>query len=512
MSGLPSTGQDPWDSTLNAYLTTEHNTDGTHKGASLAQVSGLASGHEFIYDGTKVINILHKRRAGGFSGIKGDGVTDDSAAIATAMNEINIAGKGWFEFEPYADYRAGNIPIYPKSTIDMQACRIQLPNGSAAGSDVFRTLNFNTLVGGGTTGGPTNWRLIMNGGEIHGNRANNASGRHGIAAYGVGNIENPGFIHECHGSAAWAEWSSTASQLSALGLGLGDQTFVLDGLKAYDCDMATAISGLDATIVGGITGVTNATNPTITTAQYHLLRPGQSVTISGVVGATGVNGTKTVLATPSATTFTITNAAPGPYSSGGAITTPRAGMIVVKNVDSPWLNGLEIYQTGGVKPGTFGVVCASSGAVCERLHIYQDFAGAIDVCNGNNTNIVNFYCGGHDQAILIRQNNVIMNTWYVDSSFNNSIGLDYQSVGGGCEFTNGRINGLTSGSVCVRVWNVSLVEMRIQCIGDGGSNTSTMYTAPNSTAGVPNSAQGWYGTLRNGGNGLNASPATLTVA
>ena len=65
-----------------------------------------------------------------------------------------------------------------------------------------------------------------------------------------------------------------------------------------------------ATITVGSTGAlrASATNP-------------QYVTISGVVGATGVNGTFAVATVPSGTTFTIAVASnPGTYSSGGSVT------------------------------------------------------------------------------------------------------------------------------------------------------------------------------------------------
>lgn len=69
-----------------------------------------------------------------------------------------------------------------------------------------------------------------------------------------------------------------------------------------------------------VSGVTNTVNPTITTTAAHSLTVGQTVVISGVLGATGVNGTWVVASVPSTTTFTITlNVAPGVWSSGGSV-------------------------------------------------------------------------------------------------------------------------------------------------------------------------------------------------
>ncbi len=70
-----------------------------------------------------------------------------------------------------------------------------------------------------------------------------------------------------------------------------------------------------------VSGVTNTTNPTITTSTNHSLAVGNVVTITSVGGATGVNGTFTVQSVPSSTTFTITlGTAPGAYTTGGTVT------------------------------------------------------------------------------------------------------------------------------------------------------------------------------------------------
>lgn len=69
-----------------------------------------------------------------------------------------------------------------------------------------------------------------------------------------------------------------------------------------------------------ISGVSSGINPTITTTAAHGLAAGQTVEIAGVLGATGVNGAQTVLATPTTTTFTVTDSAPGTYTSGGTVT------------------------------------------------------------------------------------------------------------------------------------------------------------------------------------------------
>jgi len=79
---------------------------------------------------------------------------------------------------------------------------------------------------------------------------------------------------------------------------------------------------ISTSVGGGITAVTNTSNPTITTASAHGLAVGQYIVIAGVVGATGVNGNFTVTTVPLSTTITITTAAPGVWSSGGTIGVP----------------------------------------------------------------------------------------------------------------------------------------------------------------------------------------------
>lgn len=58
--------------------------------------------------------------------------------------------------------------------------------------------------------------------------------------------------------------------------------------------------------------------------------PGQVVLISGVGGATGVNGPSTIVSTPSTTTFTISLASnPGTYTSGGGVSSTQLGITAV---------------------------------------------------------------------------------------------------------------------------------------------------------------------------------------
>ena len=73
-----------------------------------------------------------------------------------------------------------------------------------------------------------------------------------------------------------------------------------------------------AGVISNVLAVTNVVNPLITTTAAPLLSVGQIVTISGVAGATGVNGTWIVSAI-AGNTFNIIAPAPGVFTAGGMV-------------------------------------------------------------------------------------------------------------------------------------------------------------------------------------------------
>lgn len=484
MPALPTVASDNnlWGTELNNFLVVSLNAaDGTFKLLSLANT----------------LDVFDVRAYGAL----GDGSTDDSTSVNAAITAALATGKrATIAFPGGRNYLVQNVNVGKYLTYDLCGSVLKLPNSAASGADIFRTTSFNSLTGGNTTGGTHRW-TIRNG-YLDGNRANNTSGRHGIAAYGIGTVENL-FIHDCHGSALWGEWSNTNLSLNNLGLADGDQTFRIRGVETYDCDMATP-SGITYVVPGGITNVSAGANPTITFGTPHSLRAGQSITNAGVLGATGVNGTFTVTTVPTTSTITITTGAPGTFNTpgSGSCTTGLSAMVVLIGMDSPHVRDLEAYSQLGVLPGSVGLLASAAGFAGQNIHIYQNFACDFDLCNGNNSRIEGFYCGGADTGIRIRQNNAMMSNWFVSGSFNNSIGFDYQSVGGSGSFLGGRMDSLTSGSINVRIWNTSPAVWNVQCVGDGGSNTSILYSAPNGTG-------GFHGALYNNGFGVNASPASL---
>jgi hypothetical protein len=87
-----------------------------------------------------------------------------------------------------------------------------------------------------------------------------------------------------------------------------------------------------------ISSVSNALNPTVTTSTSHGLSTGDLIYIGGLAGAgaANVNGFRTVASAPTATTFTITMAAPGAItSSTGVVTKAGKGMGIGAGVSGP---------------------------------------------------------------------------------------------------------------------------------------------------------------------------------
>lgn len=118
-------------------------------------------------------------------------------------------------------------------------------------------------------------------------------------------------------AASPAPTSTTFALLNSTGNGAWTSGGTVNPINKYR-QAITSVT-VNPAVGGGVTGVTNVTNPTITTSTAHGLAVGQIVQIAAVGGATGVNGTWKVATVPTSTTFTITAAAPGVYTSGGAV-------------------------------------------------------------------------------------------------------------------------------------------------------------------------------------------------
>jgi hypothetical protein len=131
-----------------------------------------------------------------------------------------------------------------------------------------------------------------------------------------------------------------------------------------------------------VAGITNAVNPTITTERPHGLSIGHKVLITDwkdapLRGAYGALGTWTVLAVPTALTFTVTMAtAPGVYESGGGTgslmdLTGYSGRMKVRDAAGSEL--LSITPTLGGTDGTVAIAltAAQTATLVWRFGRYQ---------------------------------------------------------------------------------------------------------------------------------------------
>lgn len=139
--------------------------------------------------------------------------------------------------------------------------------------------------------------------------------------------------------------------VSAVQINEGGWEIICGGGDPYAIANAIYESGLDiSTLVGStiaITGITNANPGVVTTNLNHGLVTGQTnVSISGVVGMTGVNGgpyTVTAI-TPTTFSFGVNTTSSGAWVSGGVVT-PNPRNIVVNLSDYP-----NIYTVPFVNP------------------------------------------------------------------------------------------------------------------------------------------------------------------
>ncbi len=121
--------------------------------------------------------------------------------------------------------------------------------------------------------------------------------------------------------------------------GLGNATVTLADTVIQDNELKSMkLSVANNTSISGatITGVSNQVNPTITTSTPVTLALGQTVTIAGVNGATGVNGTFSVKELVDSQNFKIeNNIAPGVFTANDDTATFEAAINDVTNTVDP---------------------------------------------------------------------------------------------------------------------------------------------------------------------------------
>jgi hypothetical protein len=148
-------------------------------------------------------------------GAKCDGVTDDATAFNNAITAVNGAGGGLIII-PTGTCIVGS-PVVMRTTVTLQgsgrtATVIQGKNATTGA--IIQTLNFATLTGTNTVGGPYKWALRDL--TIDGNKANRASGDN-FDIYGYDYILFNIDSRNAPGAGIYSEWSTSNSTPVASG-------------------------------------------------------------------------------------------------------------------------------------------------------------------------------------------------------------------------------------------------------------------------------------------------------
>jgi hypothetical protein len=160
MARLPKVGEEAWGEVLNEYLLVAHNTDGTEREkniGALAATVGLADlktsnpssqqikGLLLSNDGTDLfwkqdleINVMDY-------GAKGDGITDDTAAIQAA---INAASGGGAITLPRGRFMVRQLKVRNKGTTIVGAARFGTQLVRLSGSDPLIDMSGSSTMGG----------------------------------------------------------------------------------------------------------------------------------------------------------------------------------------------------------------------------------------------------------------------------------------------------------------------------------------------------------------------------
>lgn len=137
-------------------------------------------------------------------GARGDGTTDDSAAVQAAIDAASDAGGGVVYFPP-GTYL---VQLALASGVTLRgagaaATTLKLPDGATSGA-VISSTGFSSLTGGDTTGGV--YRCGVELLSVDGNR-DNTSGARGIQIYGYGITLRDLHVHDCPSDGIYGEWS-----------------------------------------------------------------------------------------------------------------------------------------------------------------------------------------------------------------------------------------------------------------------------------------------------------------
>ena len=142
-------------------------------------------------------------------GATGDGSTDDAAKIQAAIDHVNSVGGGEVRFEA-AEY-ALSTNLTQRSGVRLVgkgSGNTILKLKTNANTPVFKTLDYDTLHGGATAAGPSDWGVI--GLTLDGNSTNQsaASGTlDGMSVYGYRFLIEDVVLRDCKGHGWRSDWA-----------------------------------------------------------------------------------------------------------------------------------------------------------------------------------------------------------------------------------------------------------------------------------------------------------------
>lgn len=192
--------------TLSNPMTTSQDLIVGAAGGAAIRLPGGSAGQQMMVrsDGTigYVTTVINAKAWGA----KGDGATDDSTALANAINAAKLVGGR--VYCPQGTYITAKQTIYSNVQIvgdGVGATILKLKNGT--NDDLIQGDQFATLTGG-SAAGITEFALMDL--TLDGNKANNTSG-YGLRVYGYHYTLERVVIRNCASDGLYSEWNGTAA-------------------------------------------------------------------------------------------------------------------------------------------------------------------------------------------------------------------------------------------------------------------------------------------------------------
>jgi len=306
---------------------------------------------------------------------QGDGSHDDTTPFLNALSAANAAGGGRVlvpgrgQTTPYIT--SASLPKY--NNVELAGTGygntvIKLKSGSNC--DMIKSNNFDTLVGGNTTGGVSNFAIRDL--TLDGNKAGNTSGR-GMSIYGYGFLLENLRIRNMASHGIYSEWSTSSSSP-----GVDSMEAHVNNFKIHDCGgHGINWNGPhDSVMVNGQVFLNGTTN-----ANYGIYAAGAAATGLIIVGTHCWGGAVGYQYYCNTTVKMV-----GCLGEGATIAQCliRAGFV---QIDDCWFFGAGVASSGIV------LGLASDGTTSCRIRARCDgFSGfAIDYTNAGDNNDVEIH-------------------------------------------------------------------------------------------------------------------------